>query len=124
VKVLVDSCIASSVAPALSSAGHDVECVSDWPADPGDAEVLGRAKASGRVVLTLDKDFGDLVVVRGQAHAGIVRLVGFSTGKHRCCCRGLEHVRARACEWGHRDRRPRPYASAADIHVIARRPAD
>lgn len=78
-KVLVDNCVAGSVAPALVAAGHDVECVADWPADPGDTAVLAHAYEAGRVIVTLDKDFGELVIVRGHAHGGIVRLVGFST---------------------------------------------
>jgi predicted nuclease of predicted toxin-antitoxin system len=81
VKVLVDACIAGSVATALADAGHDVECVVDWPVDPGDASILAHALAGGQVVLTLDKDFGELAVVRGQAHGGIVRLVGFPTAR-------------------------------------------
>jgi predicted nuclease of predicted toxin-antitoxin system len=81
VKVLIDSCVAGSVSPALADAGHDVECVVDWPADPGDAVVLAHAHGSGQVVLTLDKDFGELAVVREQAHSGIVRLVGFTSAE-------------------------------------------
>ncbi len=80
-RVLIDSCIAGSVASALVTAGHQVECVADWPADPGDRAVLAHAHNAGQVVLTLDKDFGELVVVRGQAHSGIVRLVGFTTAQ-------------------------------------------
>lgn len=80
-KVLLDSCIAGSVAPALSAAGHEVECVADWPQDPGDTAILSRAYQARQVVITLDKDFGELVVVRGQEHAGIVRLVDFNTAQ-------------------------------------------
>ena len=50
----------------------------EWPADPGDEEILARALAEGRVLVTLDKDFGELAVVRELPHAGIVRLVGLS----------------------------------------------
>ena len=57
-KVLIDSCVAGSVAPALTVAGHEVECVPDWPADPGDPDILAHARNAGQVVLTLDKDFG------------------------------------------------------------------
>ena len=78
-KVLLDSCVAGSVAAALAEAGHRVECVVDWPADPGDAEILTYARNTQQVVVTLDKDFGELAVVRGQPHAGVVRLVGFSS---------------------------------------------
>ncbi len=80
-KVLINSCVAGSVPMALAAAGHEVECVADWPADPGDAAILTHAWNTGQVVLTLDKDFGELAVVRGQLHAGIVRLVGFKTAQ-------------------------------------------
>jgi len=79
VKVLIDSCVAGSVASALVEAGHEVECVASWSADPGDTAVLRHARAAGQVVITLDKDFGELAVVRRQPHAGIVRLVGLPT---------------------------------------------
>ncbi len=48
--------------------------VGDWPADPGDDEILARAAAENRVVITLDKDFGELAIVHGRSHSGIVRL--------------------------------------------------
>ncbi len=76
-KVLLDSCVAASVAHALAKAGHAVERVTDWPRDPGDETILARAHAAGQVVVTLDKDFGELTVVHRRPHAGIVRLVGF-----------------------------------------------
>jgi predicted nuclease of predicted toxin-antitoxin system len=46
-----------------------------WAEDPGDEEILRRAHADGRVLATLDKDFGEIAIVRGVAHSGIVRLV-------------------------------------------------
>jgi predicted nuclease of predicted toxin-antitoxin system len=77
VKVLLDSCIAGSVTAELTAAGHEVECVADWPRDPGDEQILAAADRAGQVVVTLDKDFGELAVVRGRRHAGLIRLVGF-----------------------------------------------
>lgn len=76
-KVLLDSCIAGSVAAELTAAGHEVECVADWPRDPGDEHILAAAEQVGQIIVTLDKDFGELAVVRGRRHAGIIRLVGF-----------------------------------------------
>lgn len=35
---------------------------------------MALAHHEGRILITLDKDFGELAVVRGQAHAGIIRL--------------------------------------------------
>ena len=37
-------------------------------------------RADGRVLVTLDKDFGELAILHGVAHAGIVRLVGLVPG--------------------------------------------
>lgn len=62
----------------LRAAGHDVIWSGDWPADPGDEEILARALAEGRILVTLDKDFGELAILRGLPHAGILRLVGLS----------------------------------------------
>lgn len=60
----------------LRAEGHDVIWAGDWPVDPGDDEVLRRAHAEGRVLITLDKDFGELAVALRRPHSGIVRLVG------------------------------------------------
>jgi predicted nuclease of predicted toxin-antitoxin system len=57
------------------AAGHDVVHAGDWSEDPGDSAILARAHAEGRVLITLDKDFGELAIVRRVAHSGIVRLV-------------------------------------------------
>jgi len=51
--------------------------VGDWTADPGDGEILAYAARNAQVVVTLDKDFGELAVALAAAHAGIVRLVDF-----------------------------------------------
>jgi predicted nuclease of predicted toxin-antitoxin system len=75
VKVLLDACVWGGAADALSDAGHDVEWCGSWPEDPGDEEILRRAHTAGRVLATLDKDFGEIAVVRGVPHSDIVRLV-------------------------------------------------
>ncbi len=77
-KLLLDSCVWGGAAGRLRAAGHDVVWSGDWPADPGDEEILARALAEGRVLVTLDKDFGELAVVRELPHAGILRLVAQS----------------------------------------------
>jgi predicted nuclease of predicted toxin-antitoxin system len=45
------------------------------PPDPGDEAVLGIAFDEGRVLITLDKDFGELAIVYGKPHCRIIRLV-------------------------------------------------
>lgn len=74
-RVLVDACVAASAAATLREAGHAVESVVDWTSDPGDAAVLEHAAAEEQIVVTLDKDFGELAIVRQIPHAGIIRLV-------------------------------------------------
>jgi predicted nuclease of predicted toxin-antitoxin system len=53
----------------------DVESTADWARDPGDDEVLAHAFQNSQVLITLDKDFGELVVVLQRPHVGIIRLV-------------------------------------------------
>lgn len=36
--------------------------------------------------MTLDKDFGELAVIRGRPHSGIVRLVGFAAREQANAC--------------------------------------
>jgi predicted nuclease of predicted toxin-antitoxin system len=85
-KVLLDSCVWGHARTALESAGHDVVCAADWRADPGDVEILARATAEGRILVTLDKDFGELAIVQGLAHAGIVRLADLSAREQGPVC--------------------------------------
>lgn len=75
-KVLLDSCVWGGAREAIAAAGHDVQWVGDWEGDPGDSAILDVAHAEGRVLVTLDKDFGELAIVKGAPHARIVRLVG------------------------------------------------
>ncbi len=75
-KVLLDTCVWGGAKQALADAGHDVIWTGDLERDPGDEEILKRATEEGRVLVTLDKDFGELAIVRGIRHRGIVRLVG------------------------------------------------
>lgn len=73
---MLDSCLSGALKGSLSDAGHDVIWSGDWPSDPGDEEILMRAHAERRVLITLDKDFGELAIVRDLAHSGLVRLAG------------------------------------------------
>jgi predicted nuclease of predicted toxin-antitoxin system len=91
-KVLLDSCVWGGVRAELASAGIDAIWAADWDEDPGDDEILARAHAEGRVLITLDKDFGEIAIVHGRAHSGIVRIVNFSA---RDQVRACLHVLAR-----------------------------
>jgi predicted nuclease of predicted toxin-antitoxin system len=85
-KILLDSCVWGNARVELEAAGHDVVCATDWPADPGDEEILARAFQQSRILVTLDKDFGELAVLRGFPHHGVVRLVGVSAHHQATVC--------------------------------------
>ncbi len=85
-KILLDSCMSGRVKSELTAAGHDVQWTGDWARDPGDEEILAAAHRDHRILVTLDKDFGDLAVVRGLQHSGIIRLVGLSLSRHTWVC--------------------------------------
>jgi predicted nuclease of predicted toxin-antitoxin system len=86
VKILLDTCVWGGVKQTLADAGHDVIWAGDWEMDPGDDEILALAYRDGRVLITLDKDFGELAIVFGQPHSGIVRLVNMSTKQQGEVC--------------------------------------
>ena len=44
-KVLLDSCVWPGARAPIAAAGHEVEWVGAWDADPGDAVAFGRAQA-------------------------------------------------------------------------------
>jgi len=87
VKLLLDTCVSGAARQALEAAGHDVIWSVEWDSDPGDEVILSRARAEGRILVTIDKDFGELAIVRGHLHAGIVRLVGLRSGQQGPVCR-------------------------------------
>lgn len=85
-KLLLDTCVWGGARGQLEAAGHDVEWSGDWPNDPGDAEILAYAYRQRRVLVTLDKDFGELAVVAGSPHAGIIRLVDVAARRQAIVC--------------------------------------
>jgi len=86
VKVLLDTCVWGKAKEELSRAGHDTEWAGDWDRDPGDEEILRLAHEQSRVLVTLDKDFGELAVAFGRPHSGLVRLVGLSAREQGTIC--------------------------------------
>lgn len=85
-KLLLDACVWGGARRHLEEAGHEVDWVGDWDRDPGDLEILAHAVRESRLLVTLDKDFGELVIVRGERHSGIIRLLGFSARRQGEVC--------------------------------------
>jgi predicted nuclease of predicted toxin-antitoxin system len=80
-KILLDTCVWGKAVSLLSDAGHDVIWAGSWEKDPGDREILHIAFSDNRILITLDKDFGELAILQGLPHTGIIRLVGFSSSE-------------------------------------------
>ena len=85
-KILLDSCVWGKAAEELAGRGHDVVWAGFWPKDPGDSEILAIAYREQRVLVTLDKDFGELAVLKGQPHTGIIRLANVAAKEQANFC--------------------------------------
>ena len=68
------------VVERLRQDGHDVVYVAELSPGTTDEEVLQQADTRSAVLLTADKDFGELVFRQGLVHAGVVllRLAGLA----------------------------------------------
>lgn len=72
-KFPLDVCASShSLRVLLTDLGHDVQLVGENDPRCLDETVLGLAYQDGRLVVTLDKDFGELVFIQRRPHAGII----------------------------------------------------
>ena len=90
-RVLLDTCVWGGAVGVLETQGHDVVWVGHWQADPGDRAIMRQAYDDGRVLVTLDKDFGERAIVMGEQHAGIVRLAGISARQQGAACAEALH---------------------------------
>ncbi len=66
--------VGRAVESGLRQNGHDTQAVRDRDPKMGDTATLSWAVAEQRIVITMDKDFGELVYHSGQPHAGVLLL--------------------------------------------------
>ncbi|MBW7968671.1 DUF5615 family PIN-like protein [Bradyrhizobium sp. BR 10289] len=71
---LADECVTVSLVRELRGAGHDVLYIAEFAASVSDVEVIALASREGRILLTADKDFGELVFRRGLTVPGLILL--------------------------------------------------
>ena len=71
---LADENIQDVIVEHLRAAGEDILTVAELDLSAADPLVVGHALAHNRLLLTADKDFGDLVVRQKQAIPGVVLL--------------------------------------------------
>lgn len=60
--------------------------IGDSASDPGDQEILEWANREKRILITLDKDFGELAIAQGKPHHGMIRLVNFNALRQGQVC--------------------------------------
>ena len=70
--LLADESYAGPVIRALLEAGHDVVAIAEVAKGATDEQVLERALNEKRVLITEDRDFGELVYARGRSSAGVI----------------------------------------------------
>ena len=73
----VDRCAGGRLAEWLREQGHDAAESAERGEDPGDVVILGWAATEQRILVTMHKDFGELVFKGRQTHFGLVRLPTF-----------------------------------------------
>jgi predicted nuclease of predicted toxin-antitoxin system len=78
--VFADESVDRPIVDRLRQDGHNVIYVAELAASISDDVVLATANSQGALLLTVDKDFGELVFRQSRAHGGIVlvRLLGVS----------------------------------------------
>ena len=72
--LLIDENVSPVIGDALRVAGHDVRAATLACPGASDDEILSLAVAEGRIIVSEDKDFGNLVFREGQRPPGLVRL--------------------------------------------------
>ncbi len=73
-RFLVDECTGSKVAQWLRNENHEVFSVFDEARGMTDEEVLMKAFAETRILITNDKDFGEMVFRERRNHHGVIFL--------------------------------------------------
>jgi len=79
--LVADEGVDRGIVERLRSDGHEVLYVADMAPGIADATVLEMARQEDAVLVTTDKDFGELVIRQGRGDGGVVllRLAGLST---------------------------------------------
>lgn len=79
--LFADESVDRPIVDRLRQEGHDTLYVAELSPSITDDEVLQQANSRGALLITLDKDFGELVYRQGRIHAGVIllRLAGLAS---------------------------------------------
>lgn len=73
-RFIVDESAGAAVVEYLQSSGHDVLAIAEIMRQADDPDILTLALNETRILITNDKDFGELVYRTGQTHHGVLLL--------------------------------------------------
>jgi len=83
---VADESVDQPIVAVLRQNGHHVTYVAEHSPSISDDEVLTAANSQAAVLLTADKDFGEMIFRQGRAHAGVVLIrlsgLGAAVSKH------------------------------------------
>jgi predicted nuclease of predicted toxin-antitoxin system len=81
--LVADEGVDKAIVDALRASGFSVKYFAEAGVGAADKEVLAAANDEQSLLLTCDKDFGELVFRQRQVHAGVVliRLTGMTAAK-------------------------------------------
>lgn len=71
-KFIADENLGSEVPKFLCSLGIDIIAIAEVAPGKPDPDILSLANSEQRILVTLDKDFGELVFKEGLAHFGVI----------------------------------------------------
>ena len=78
-RFLLDVCVSSrSLSESLAAMGHDVLSAIEVDPRASDERLLELALQDDRVLVTEDKDFGELIFAQNRPHRPVVRVVELS----------------------------------------------
>ncbi len=73
-RFLVDECTGPAVAKWLKGLGHEVFSVFDNAAGTSDDDLLAKASDENWILITNDKDFGEMIFRERRPHHGVIFL--------------------------------------------------
>jgi len=73
-KFLVDVGVGKKVETFLIESGHDIKSIRQTDHKMKDSQILKIANDEERSIITMDKDFGELVFYSGMSHYGVLLL--------------------------------------------------
>lgn len=71
-RFVLDESVGQAITQYLRDSGHDVLAIVEVAPRANDIDILQRATEEKRIVITNDKDFGELVYRSGLAHEGVL----------------------------------------------------